>query len=81
MSPAALARVVGGTRGVGEPGHVRNLHAGEPGDPTVARGLSMMPRPGWVAGWHVGELRAAGGTLRRYALDERAWEVRQARSS
>jgi len=25
----------------------------------------MMPRPGRFAGWHVGGLRAAGGTLRR----------------
>jgi hypothetical protein len=41
----------------------------------------MMPRPGWLAGWHVGGRRAAGGTLRRYALDERTWEVGQARSS
>jgi hypothetical protein len=34
---AALSRVVGGPRAVGEPGHVRNLHAREPGDPTLAR--------------------------------------------
>jgi len=32
-SLAALSRVVGGPRAVGEPGHVRNLHAREPGDP------------------------------------------------
>jgi hypothetical protein len=36
---AALARVVGGPRVVGEPGHVRNLHAREPGDPTLARSV------------------------------------------
>jgi hypothetical protein len=34
---AALSRVVRGPRAVGEPGHVRNLHAREPGDPTLAR--------------------------------------------
>jgi hypothetical protein len=34
---AALSRVVGGPRAVGEPGHVRNLHAREPGDPMLAR--------------------------------------------
>jgi hypothetical protein len=32
----ALSRVVIGPRAVGEPGHVRNLHAREPGDPTLA---------------------------------------------
>ena len=34
---AALSRVVRGPRAVAEPGHVRNLHAREPGDPTFAR--------------------------------------------
>ena len=34
--PAALPRVAGGPRAVREPGHVRNLHAREPGDPTFA---------------------------------------------
>ena len=34
---AALPRVVSGPRVVGEPGHVRNLQAREPGDPTFAR--------------------------------------------
>ena len=34
--PAVLSRAVGGPRAVGEPGHVRNLHAREPGDPTFA---------------------------------------------
>ena len=32
-SPAALSRAAGGPRAVGEPGHVRNLHAREPGGP------------------------------------------------
>jgi hypothetical protein len=35
--PAALARAAGGPRAVGEPGHVRNLHAREPGEPAPAR--------------------------------------------
>ena len=34
---AALSRVAGGPRAVGEPGHVRNLHAREPGEPVPAR--------------------------------------------
>src|SRR5215212_1675126 len=37
----------------------------EPGGLVVARCLSMMTRPGWFAGWHVGWWRAAGGTPRR----------------
>jgi hypothetical protein len=36
-SPAALARAADGPRAVGEPGHVRNLHAREPGEPVSAR--------------------------------------------
>lgn len=36
-SPAALSRVAGGPRAVKEPGHVRNLHAREPGEPLPAR--------------------------------------------
>lgn len=36
-SSATLSRVVGGPRAVGEPWHVRNLHAREPGDPMLAR--------------------------------------------
>ena len=35
--PAALSRAAGGPRAVGEPGHVRNLHAREPGEPVPAR--------------------------------------------
>ena len=31
------ARAAGGPRAVEEPGHVRNLHAREPGGPTVTR--------------------------------------------
>ena len=55
------ARVAGGPREVGEPVHVRNLHAREPGDPTIA-----LP-PGTV--------RAARGRLRPHARDVRSWEV------
>jgi len=55
------ARVAGGPREVGEPVHVRNLHAREPGDPTIA-----LP-PGTV--------RAARGRLRPNARDVRSWEV------
>src|SRR5579871_281304 len=35
--PLALSRVTGGPRAVGEPGHVRNLRAREPGEPVSAR--------------------------------------------
>ena len=35
--PAALSRAAGRPRAVGEPGHVRNLHAREPGEPAPAR--------------------------------------------
>ena len=37
ISSAALARAVVGLRAVGEPVHVRNLIAREPGDPMLAR--------------------------------------------
>jgi hypothetical protein len=53
-SLATLSRVVRGPRAVGEPGHVRNLHAREPGGP-------MSCPSGLITG------RAAQGTLRRYA--------------
>jgi hypothetical protein len=36
---SALARAGCGPRAVGEPWHVRNLQAREPGDPTLARRL------------------------------------------
>src|ERR1035438_6335077 len=47
----ALARAVSGPRAVIEPGHVRNLHAREPGEPVPARLADHR--------------RAAQGTLRR----------------
>ena len=37
ISLAALSRAVRGPRAVKEPGHVRNLHAREPGEPVPAR--------------------------------------------
>jgi hypothetical protein len=64
-SQTALSRAVGEPRAVEEPGHARKLGAREPGDPTVARGRSVMPRPGWFAGWQIGVWRAAGGTMCR----------------
>ena len=36
-SLAAVSRAAGGPRAVGEPWHVRNLHAREPGEPVPAR--------------------------------------------
>src|SRR3954452_13707410 len=50
---AALSRAVGGPRAVGEPWHVRNLHAREREVPRLPSQL--------ITGW------AAQGTLRRYA--------------
>jgi hypothetical protein len=38
---AALARAASGPRAVVEPGHVRNLHAREPGDLVLARRLDQ----------------------------------------
>jgi hypothetical protein len=35
--PATVSRAAGGPRAVIEPGHVRNLHAREPGEPVPAR--------------------------------------------
>ena len=37
IPPRRYSRVAGGPRGVEEPGHVRNLHAREPGEPIIAR--------------------------------------------
>ena len=64
-SPVALSRAAGEPRAVEEPGHARKLYAREPGDPMVARRRSMMPRPGWFAGWQIGVGRAARGTQSR----------------
>ena len=50
--PAALARVVGGPRGVKEPWHVRNLHAREPGDPMLARPVDHRAGRSGNTRWH-----------------------------
>ena len=57
-----------------------SLQSREQGDPVVARRVDDA-RPGWFAGWQVGWWRAARGTLRRQALDERPREVRRPRST
>jgi hypothetical protein len=43
--PVALSRAAGGPRAVGEPGHARNLHAREPGGPTIACRVDGRGRP------------------------------------
>src|SRR6476660_4718479 len=46
-STAAISRGAVGPRVVKEPGHVRNLHAREPGDPAPARAVDRrVGRPG-----------------------------------
>jgi hypothetical protein len=47
------------------PGTYDELHAREPGDLVVARGVLMMPRPGWFAGWQISAWRVVRATLRR----------------
>ena len=47
------------------PGTYEGLHAREPGGPVVGHGSLVMPRPGRFAGWHIGGLGFARGTLRR----------------
>jgi hypothetical protein len=52
-SLTAFSRAVGGPRVVRDPGHVRNLHAREPGDPTLAQavdhGLGRSGNTRWYA--------------------------------
>ena len=52
-SLTALSRAVGGPRVVRDPWHVRNLHAREPGDPTLAQaadhGLGRSGNTRWYA--------------------------------
>ena len=55
------SRAARGPREVGEPVHVLNLHAREPGDPTIA----LPPET----------VRAARGRPRPHARDARSWEV------
>ena len=81
ISLAAFSRAVSGPCGVEEPEHACDLLTLRTGRSRGCPCLSMMPRPGWFAGWHVGGWRDARGTSRRYALDERAREVGQARST
>jgi len=81
IPPVALSRVAGGPRGVEEPEHACDLFMLRTGRSRARPCRRMMPRPGWLAGWQVGGWRDARGTLRRYALDERAREVGQARST
>jgi hypothetical protein len=45
------------------PGTHDELHAREPGDLVVARGLLVMPRPGWFAGWQIGGLVGREGNV------------------
>jgi len=80
-SVAAFSRAVSGPRGVGEPEHVRDLFMLRTGRSRGRPCQAMMPRPGWLAGWQIDWWRDAGGTPRRYALDERAREVGQARTT
>jgi hypothetical protein len=54
-SLAALSRAVGGSRVVGEPVHVRSLHAREPGDPMLARRVDQ-----WVGRWGNAEVVSLG---------------------
>ena len=52
---AALSRVAGGPRVVGEPVHAWNLHAREPGGPVPARrGDHRASRPGKAQAAHLG---------------------------
>ena len=52
---AALSRVAGGPRVVGEPVHAWNLHAREPGGPVPARrGDHRASRPGKAEAAHLG---------------------------
>ena len=49
---AAFSRVVRGSRVVREPGHVRNLRAREPGDPTFARSVDHRAGRSGNTRWH-----------------------------
>src|SRR5258708_25080928 len=64
----AIARAGRGPHGVGDPGHARKHLAREPGDP---RHLLAPGR----------RVDSAAGSPRTHAADERAWEVRQPRST
>ena len=66
-SPAASSQVAGGPRAVGEPEHVWNLYAREPGDPAVRPPIQVM--------------RAARRRLWPHVRDVRAREVGLPRST
>jgi len=59
--PAALSRAVGGPRAGREPGHARKSPCSRTGRPCGRPCLSMMPRPGWLAGWQIGVVADRGG--------------------
>ena len=61
----ALSRVAGGPRGVEEPEHVCDLFMPRAGRSRGRPCQSMMPRPGWFAGWQMDWWRDARGTPRR----------------
>ena len=63
-SPAAFSRVAGGPCAVEEPGHARTISMRENREIPRLPVVSVMPRPGWFAGWQT-RGRAVRGTLRR----------------
>jgi hypothetical protein len=78
---AALPRVAGGPCAVAEPRHVRRAPCARTGR-SRGRPCATTDAPsGMVRGVVDRGSRAARGTLRRYALDARPREVRQARST
>jgi len=38
----------------------------------IARQLLMMPRPGWITGWHIGGCAGREGKAEAVARDERS---------
>src|SRR5216684_5184419 len=66
----AVARAGQGPHGVGDPAHARKHLAREPGDPRILQAVPPMQ-----GRW------SAAGSQETHAADERAWEVRQPRST
>jgi hypothetical protein len=54
-------RVAGGPRGVEEPEHACDLFMLRTGRPCGRPCLSVMPRPGWFAGWQIGVVAGREG--------------------
>ena len=79
--PAALSRVVGGPRAVEEPGHALKSPCSRTGRPCGRPCPSMMPRPGWFAGWQIGVVAGREGNAEAVILDERAQGVGWPRST